>query len=136
MARQSNFYGILDALSGLPLFITAPLYRHWHIRWGATDEEVRREVDRQLHQATADSLKARVYLISEKGGRVPLKDYYPPSGDGAGAKIVFPRFVSGQPVVGQTDKELGFEFTVPGPEHKIFVIWKVKDLVCEGQMLL
>jgi len=41
MARQSNFYGILDALSGLPLFITAPLYRHWHIRWGATDEEVR-----------------------------------------------------------------------------------------------
>jgi len=41
MARQPNFYGILDALSGLPLFITAPLYRHWHIRWGATDEEVR-----------------------------------------------------------------------------------------------
>jgi hypothetical protein len=32
---------ILDALSGLPLFATAPLYRHWHLRWGATDEEVR-----------------------------------------------------------------------------------------------
>jgi hypothetical protein len=33
--------GILDALSGLPLFATAPLYRSWHLRWGATDEEVR-----------------------------------------------------------------------------------------------
>jgi hypothetical protein len=33
--------GILDALSGLPLFATAPLYRRWHQRWGATDDEVR-----------------------------------------------------------------------------------------------
>jgi hypothetical protein len=32
--------GILDALSGLPLFASAPLYRLWHLRWGATDEEV------------------------------------------------------------------------------------------------
>jgi hypothetical protein len=31
---------ILDALSGLPLFATAPLYRHWHLRWGATHDEV------------------------------------------------------------------------------------------------
>src|SRR5690348_8147850 len=34
-------YEILEALSGLPLFATAPLYRHWHVRWGATDDEVR-----------------------------------------------------------------------------------------------
>jgi hypothetical protein len=34
-------HGILDALGGLPLFATAPLYRHWHLRWGATDDEVR-----------------------------------------------------------------------------------------------
>jgi hypothetical protein len=34
-------YGILDVLSGLPLFATAPLYRGWHQRWGATDAEVR-----------------------------------------------------------------------------------------------
>jgi hypothetical protein len=31
---------LLDLLGGLPLFATAPLYRHWHLRWGATDEEV------------------------------------------------------------------------------------------------
>ena len=33
-------HAILDALSGLPLFATAPLYRRWHLRWGATDQEV------------------------------------------------------------------------------------------------
>jgi hypothetical protein len=32
--------GVFDALSGLPLFATAPLYRRWHLRWGATDGEV------------------------------------------------------------------------------------------------
>lgn len=31
---------LLDFLSGLPRFATAPLYRHWHLRWGATDDEV------------------------------------------------------------------------------------------------
>ena len=33
-------HAILDAVGGLPLFATAPLYRHWHLRWGATDQEV------------------------------------------------------------------------------------------------
>jgi hypothetical protein len=41
MAKRRIGPAILDALSGLPLFATAPLYRHWHLRWGATDEEVR-----------------------------------------------------------------------------------------------
>ena len=31
---------VLDAVGGLPLFATAPLYRRWHLRWGATDHEV------------------------------------------------------------------------------------------------
>jgi hypothetical protein len=33
-------HGVLDAVSGLPVFATAPLYRRWHLRWGATDQEV------------------------------------------------------------------------------------------------
>jgi hypothetical protein len=41
MTKRRIGHAILDALSGLPLFATAPLYRHWHLRWGATDEEVR-----------------------------------------------------------------------------------------------
>lgn len=33
-------HALLDAVGGLPLFATAPLYRRWHLRWGATDHEV------------------------------------------------------------------------------------------------
>jgi hypothetical protein len=33
-------HAVLDALSGVPLFVTAPLYRRWHMRWGAADAEV------------------------------------------------------------------------------------------------
>ena len=43
-------YGILDFLGGIPLFATAPLYRHWHMGWGATEGELRRAGWR-LHQA-------------------------------------------------------------------------------------
>jgi hypothetical protein len=40
-AKRRIGYEILDFLCGLPLFVTAPLYRHWHMRWGASDNEVR-----------------------------------------------------------------------------------------------
>ncbi len=39
--KRSIACGIIDALAGLPLFLVAPLYRHWHLRWGATDNELR-----------------------------------------------------------------------------------------------
>jgi len=39
-AKRSIPRGVIDALSGLPLFIAAPMYRRWHLRWGATDDEV------------------------------------------------------------------------------------------------
>jgi hypothetical protein len=31
---------IRDVLFDLPVFLTAPLYRRWHLRWGATRDEV------------------------------------------------------------------------------------------------
>jgi hypothetical protein len=39
-AKHSISYGVLDTLRSLPFFLTAPLYRAWHLRWGATDAEV------------------------------------------------------------------------------------------------
>ena len=39
--RRQIGYGILEFVAALPLFATAPMYRHWHMRWGATDDEVR-----------------------------------------------------------------------------------------------
>ena len=31
---------IATVAADLPLFLTAPLYRRWHLRWGTTDQEV------------------------------------------------------------------------------------------------
>jgi hypothetical protein len=31
---------VAEVIVALPLFMTAPLWRHWHLRWGATDAEV------------------------------------------------------------------------------------------------
>ena len=36
--------GVRDVVVAAPLFITAPLYRRWHLRWGATDAEVAGEM--------------------------------------------------------------------------------------------
>jgi hypothetical protein len=38
--RRRLAHGLAEVLVALPLFLTAPLYRHWHMRWGATDAEV------------------------------------------------------------------------------------------------
>ncbi len=101
----------------------------------SNDRELNMEVDRQLHQATTGSLKQEAYLIADKR-RVALEEYRAPSGDGAGAKLVFPRMLDGKPVVESTTDELKLEFFVPGVKHKIYVEWKVKDLLCNGELIL
>ncbi|RPI24665.1 MAG: hypothetical protein EHM61_16475 [Acidobacteria bacterium] len=92
------------------------------------------EVNRQLATATAASLKQRAYLITARLGRIEVTDYVPPSGDGMGAKFVFPRLVSGQPLLTAADKELVFELMVPGVEHKVFVTWNTARLMHAGSL--
>ena len=100
------------------------------------NRELAMEVNRQLNQVTRDQLKQKVYLISDRLGRIELQDYAPPSPDGTGAKFIFPRNVNGTPVLSTEDKEVRFELFVPGTEsmskkgepHKVFVEWKVPKM--------
>ena len=39
-SKRRIAWGLIDALSAVPLFLVSPLIRHWHQRWGATDAEV------------------------------------------------------------------------------------------------
>jgi hypothetical protein len=39
MERQLG-RGLLELLAALPVFAFAPLFRRWHMRWGATDAEL------------------------------------------------------------------------------------------------
>lgn len=48
-----------DVLVDLPVFLTAPVYRRWHLRWGATDSEVRQSLP-------GDDLVARASYVSTR----------------------------------------------------------------------
>jgi hypothetical protein len=39
-SRNALLAQIRDVLWDLPVFLTSPLYRKWHLRWGATPDEV------------------------------------------------------------------------------------------------
>jgi hypothetical protein len=104
------------------------------VEFASNNPPKRMEVDRQLKQATAQTLNQSAYLISARFGRVPLSAYYPPSADGTGAKLIFHRQYQGSPVVSPSDEEVSLEFFVPGTEHRVFVTWKVKEMVQNGQL--
>jgi hypothetical protein len=52
--------GLGDVVRDLPTFLTAPLYRRWHLRWGATQAEVDRPLpgDALLPRAQFRSTRA------------------------------------------------------------------------------
>jgi hypothetical protein len=106
------------------------------LEYSTNDRNAGMEVNRQLNQANAGVLKQSAYLISDRLGRVPIKAYFPPSPDGTGAKLIFPRTVDGKPVVSPEDKDVKLEFWVPGTGHKVFVTWKVKQLQHAGALAL
>lgn len=96
--------------------------------------ELNMQVDRFLKTTRGEFLKQRVYLISDRLGRVPMQEYYPPSPDGTGAKFIFPRQVKGKPVVSAEDKEIKFEVTVPDLGDKILFRKKVEKMIYGGNL--
>jgi hypothetical protein len=40
MKTRELAHGLREIAIASPLFLFAPLYRRWHLRWGATDAEV------------------------------------------------------------------------------------------------
>jgi hypothetical protein len=103
--------------------------------FASNDPNARMEVDRRLKQITADQLKQSAFLITDSHGRVEITQYHPPSPDGTGAKFVFPRKVDGKEVIQESDKEVKFELWVPGTGHKVFHVWKVKDMKYDGKLV-
>ncbi len=106
------------------------------LEFDSNDRGLSMEVNRFLRVAQASELKQKVYLISDSRGRLELEAYEPPSSDGTGAKFIFPREVDGEPVVTRNHKHLKFEYRDPVSGQKVYVEWKVSDLVWQGQLEL
>ena len=61
---------LLDAMTAIPWFVTAPLVRPWHLRWGATDQEVRGAMPGDDVVPRAQFIATRSITIDEPPDRV------------------------------------------------------------------
>ena len=104
------------------------------LEFSTNDQQKKTDVMRYLDNAKVDLLKQSCYLISDRIGRVQIEEYYPPSPDGTGAKFVFPRTVNDQPVVLPTDKELKFDLWMEPVETRVFVTFKPKNMLYNGEL--
>jgi hypothetical protein len=102
--------------------------------YAGNDPNAQRDVKTFLLQAKPEQLKQNCYLISNRLGRVEIQEYYPPSADGSAAKLVFPRVVGDKPIVSPEDKELTFDMWFEPIQQKVFVRFKVKDLMYGGEL--
>ncbi len=106
------------------------------LEFQSNEPQVRMNVARFLEQVKVDQLKQSCYLISDRLGRVTIQEYYPPGPDGFGAKFVFPRIVGDKPVVSPEDKELTFDMGLDPLGERIFIHFKVKDLMYGGELTI
>jgi hypothetical protein len=60
--RRQLVTEIVDVLRDLPIFLTAPLYRTWHQRWGATSAEIEAALP-------GDDLLPRAQVPGDEGDR-------------------------------------------------------------------
>jgi hypothetical protein len=100
------------------------------------DQRTKANVDRYLQQLQVSLLKQSCYLISSRLGRVTIEEYYPPSPDATGAKFLFPRTVDDKPVVSPEDKEVTFDMWFEPINQKIFMRFKVKEMMYNGQLAI
>jgi hypothetical protein len=99
----------------------------------SSDPETSHELKQQLKTGNLNQFRQSARLISKRLGPVQLVDYVPPSPDGSGAKFVFPRSIERTPVVLPTDSTLEFEFWIPGTGQKVLQIWRMSQLVLNGE---
>ena len=106
------------------------------VSFRSNDADNEREIDRYLEVSTTDSLKNQAFLSTSSVSQVRLKGYFPPQGDGVGAKFVFPRTVDGRPVVADDTETLVFELEIPDAKPILSVTFVVRELKWGGELML
>jgi hypothetical protein len=104
------------------------------VDFASSDPDTNRDVKRFFDTSSTETLKQNIYLISQGSGRVELKEYFPPSSDGTGAKFVFPRTVNGTAIVQPGDREINLEFYFPPVDQKLFIKFKAEELSYQGEL--
>lgn len=83
--------------------------------------------------ATSETLQKTTYLERKDGQRLFLIDYRAPSGDGMGAKLIFPRMVGGQPFLQPESEAVRFVADL-NEKIKLNMKYKLSEMTYEGKL--
>lgn len=91
------------------------------------------KVEQLLRTETTGTQRSISYLERSDGKRVYLTQYVPPGKDGVGARFIFPRKLDNEPFL--TSKSASIRFVSElGSEIKLNMIFKVKDMMVDGEL--
>jgi hypothetical protein len=64
MRLHGVFGQVRSVVADVPLFVTAPLYRRWHLRWGSTSDEVASAMPGDARFPAAQFVSTRAITIN------------------------------------------------------------------------
>lgn len=106
------------------------------VSFRSNDPNEESSVRRFFQKETAETLKTRAFLSTDRFSQVRILTYYPPRDDGLGAKFVFPRDLGGAPIADRESRTLTFELLeVPGANPRLRAGFRVKDMVVDGRVV-
>ena len=93
-----------------------------------------RRVESFLDAQTVETMKARAFLSTDRLSQVELAAYFPPRRDGVGAKFVFPRQLSGEPILSKEESSVTFEANLP--TQRLRITFPVPEMLLDGELAL
>ena len=103
------------------------------VTFEASDGRVTGKAFQDFGSAVTDKLKNNTYLERNDGQRLFLIDYRVPTGDGLGARFIFPRIFDGHPFLNGDSREVRF-YSEVGPNTKLNRRFKVSDMFYQGKL--
>ncbi|NWG14542.1 MAG: hypothetical protein HXY20_13530 [Acidobacteria bacterium] len=93
----------------------------------------RGEMYQILNTLNLGMLEQNTYLQRSDGLKNYITEYVPPSGDGLGAKLVFPRTLDGQPFISGEKGTLRFVAQFSG-EYRLNIPFRLEKMMFEGKL--
>lgn len=84
-----------------------------HVDYGSNVQTFERQMATYWKSIPAESIPIDVYLINERGDRIPPARFISPQNGTYSFELVFPRLKSNEPIVRDSDKSMSVQFTHP-----------------------
>lgn len=106
------------------------------VSFRSNDPNEESSVRRFFQKETAETLKNRAFLSTDRFSQVRILTYYPPRDEGVGAKFVFPREVGVVAIADKDSRTFTFELLeVPGANPRLRAGFAIKDMVVDGRVV-